>query len=110
MRFALSPGDVRVQVLVATLDEGEVPFAETWRRVGEAAEELGFTRPGYHLVRVLARAERLRPAGADGGAAGGAGGAGGGRLAAGAGGAAGGGAVAGGAGARTVCVGTTQAS
>jgi len=49
-----------MQVLVATLDEGEVPFAETWRRVGEAAEELGFTRPGYHLVRVLARAERLR--------------------------------------------------
>src|SRR5688500_20141507 len=60
MRFALSPRGVRIQVLVATLDDGEVPFAETWRAVGEAAEELGFTRPGYHLVRVLARAERLR--------------------------------------------------
>ena len=47
-------------MLVATLDDGEAPFAETWRAVGKAAEELGFTRPGYHLVRVLARAERLR--------------------------------------------------
>ena len=60
MRFALSPGDVRIQVLVAMLDDADAPFAETWRRVGKAAEELGFTRPGYHLVRVLARAERLR--------------------------------------------------
>ena len=60
MRFALSPRDVRIQVLVGTLDDPEVPFAETWRVVGKAAEELGFTRPGYHLVRLLARAERLR--------------------------------------------------
>lgn len=60
MRFALSPGDVRIAVLVATLDDPAVPFAETWRRVGRAAEELGFCRPGYHLVRLLARAERLR--------------------------------------------------
>ena len=45
---------------MATLDEAEVPFAETWRRVGEAADRLGLTRPGYHLVRILARAERLR--------------------------------------------------
>src|SRR5215204_2599632 len=60
MRFALSPHDIRLQVLVATLDDAEVPFAETWRLVGKAAEELGLTRPGYHLVRVLAGAERLR--------------------------------------------------
>src|SRR5215203_7020877 len=60
MRFALSPHDIRLQVLVATLDDADVPFAETWRVVGRAAEELGFTRPGYHLIRVLARAERLR--------------------------------------------------
>jgi hypothetical protein len=49
-----------VQVLVATLDDADVPFAETWRLVGEAADRLGLTRPGYHLVRILARAERLR--------------------------------------------------
>jgi hypothetical protein len=60
MRFALSPRDVRIQVLVATLDDQDSPFAETWRAVGEAADRLGLTRPGYHLVRVLARAERLR--------------------------------------------------
>src|SRR5687768_6123269 len=60
MRFALSPQDVRVQVLVATLDEAEAPFAQTWRLVGEAADRLGLTRPGYHLVRILARAERVR--------------------------------------------------
>ena len=60
MRFAVSDRDVRIQVLVATLDEGDVPFAATWRAVGEAAEELGLTRPSYHLVRALARVERLR--------------------------------------------------
>ena len=41
-------------------DEADVPFAATWRAVGEAAEELGLTRPSYYLVRALARAERLR--------------------------------------------------
>jgi hypothetical protein len=60
VRFAVSPRDVRIQVLVASLDEADVPFAETWRLVGEAADRLALTRPGYHLVRVLARAERLR--------------------------------------------------
>ena len=60
MRFALSPRDVRIQVLVATLDQADVPFAQTWRLVGEAADGLDLTRPGYHLVRVLARAERVR--------------------------------------------------
>jgi hypothetical protein len=60
MRFAVSDRDVRIQMLVATLDEADAPFAVTWRAVGEAAEELGFSRPSYHLVRALARAERLR--------------------------------------------------
>ena len=60
MRFAVSRDDVRIQVLVATLDHADAPFAATWRAVGEAAEELGLSRPSYHLVRALARAERLR--------------------------------------------------
>ena len=60
MRFALSPRDVRIQVLVATFDGADAPYAETWRAVGEAADRLGLTCPGYHLVRILARAERLR--------------------------------------------------
>jgi hypothetical protein len=60
MRFSLSRHDVRIQVLVATFDDPDAPFAVTWRAVGEAAEELGLTRPSYYLVRALARAERLR--------------------------------------------------
>ena len=35
-------------------------MAETWRLVGEAAQRRGIQRPGYHLVRLLARAERRR--------------------------------------------------
>jgi hypothetical protein len=60
VRFAVSPRDVRIQVLVATFDDADAPFAATWRAVGEAADRLGLTRPGYHLVRELARMERLR--------------------------------------------------
>ena len=60
MRFATARHDVRIQVLVATFDDADVPFAATWREVGKAAEELGLRRPSYHLVRALARAERLR--------------------------------------------------
>ena len=37
-------------------------MAETWRAVGEAAWKLGLRRPGYHVVRDLARAERARRA------------------------------------------------
>jgi hypothetical protein len=60
MRFAAHRHDVRIQVLVATFDDADAPFAATWRAVGEAAEELGLTRPSYHLVRALARVDRLR--------------------------------------------------
>ena len=66
MRFALSPNDRRVQDLVVALDRDDVPFAETWRAVGDAASQLGLLRPGYHLVRELAKAARvLRAARAD---------------------------------------------
>src|SRR6186997_1157797 len=60
MRFALNRHDVRIQVLVATFDDTDQPFAETWRAVGKAAEELGLRRPSYSLVRNLAQVERLR--------------------------------------------------
>jgi hypothetical protein len=36
------------------LDRGDVPFAATWRAVGEAAWKLGLPRPSYHVVRRLA--------------------------------------------------------
>ena len=62
MRFALSPSDPRIHALVVALDRDDVPVAATWRAVGEAAWELGLSRPGYHAVRDLVRVERLRRA------------------------------------------------
>lgn len=60
MRFAARRQDPRLHALVVGLDDGAQPAAETWRRVGEAAVELGLPRPSYHLVRGLVREERLR--------------------------------------------------
>ena len=36
--------------------------AETWRRVGTVAEQLGVPRPGYDTIRRLLHAERSRRA------------------------------------------------
>jgi hypothetical protein len=58
VRFAISPNDPRLAVLVGALDRGDVSAAETWRRVGEAAERLGLRRPSYQHVRRLVRVER----------------------------------------------------
>ena len=60
MRFAISPNDPRVAVLVVELDRDEVPMAQTWRVVGGAAERLGMKRPSYQHVRRLVRIERRR--------------------------------------------------
>ncbi|MBA2460640.1 MAG: hypothetical protein H0V45_02535 [Actinobacteria bacterium] len=60
MRFSLSPNDRRIHDLVVALDRTDGPIAETWRLVGEAAARLGLLRPGYHQVRLLARADRER--------------------------------------------------
>jgi len=62
MRFSFSPNDPRVHALVVALDRDNVPFAQTWRAVGEAAWELGLRRPGCHTVRELVRIERRRRA------------------------------------------------
>ena len=62
MRFSLSPNEPRLHALVVALDRDDVPIAETWRAVGEAAWELGLPRPGYHAVRNLVRVERRRRA------------------------------------------------
>jgi predicted nucleic acid-binding protein len=58
VRSAISPNDPRVAVLVAALDREDEPAAETWRRVGEAAERLGLRRPSYQHVRRLVKVER----------------------------------------------------
>ena len=60
MRFALSPNDPRIAVLVVELDEDDIPMAATWRKVGAAAERLGLRRPSYGHVRRLVRIERRR--------------------------------------------------
>jgi hypothetical protein len=60
MRFALSPNDPRIAVLVVELDRDDVSIAQTWRDVGWAAERLGMRRPSYQHVRRLVRIERRR--------------------------------------------------
>ena len=60
MRFAIPSNDPRVAVLVGALDREDVSAAETWRRVADAGERLGLTRPSYQHVRRLVRVERRR--------------------------------------------------
>lgn len=52
--------DPRLHALVVAFDHDDAPAAETWRRVGEAAVELGLPRPSYHTIRELVCTERLR--------------------------------------------------
>ena len=60
MRSAISPNDPRLCALVAALDEEDAPAAETCRRVGTAARELGLIQPSYGHVRRIVRIERRR--------------------------------------------------
>ena len=60
MDFATRRNDPRLHALVVALDHADAPVAETWRRVGEAACELGLPRPSYHTIRQLVLVERLR--------------------------------------------------
>ena len=60
MQFSVPRLDPRIHALVVGLDRDEAPAAETWRKVGEAAQELGLPRPSYHTVRQLVAVERLR--------------------------------------------------
>ena len=58
MRFSLSPNERLIRELVIALDRDDASMAETWRLVGNAAANRGLRRPGYHLVRLLARESR----------------------------------------------------
>ena len=60
MKFSVPRGDPRIHALVVGLDRDDVPAAETWRKVGDAAQELGLPRPSYHTIRELTHVERLR--------------------------------------------------
>jgi hypothetical protein len=52
--------DPRIAELVVQLDEPGVSMAEVCRRVGDAAQELGITRPSLVHLRTLVRDERDR--------------------------------------------------
>jgi hypothetical protein len=58
VRFAISRHRQLLHDLVVAFDEDDVPIAQTWRAVGDAAWKLGLRRPGYHVVRELAHADR----------------------------------------------------
>jgi hypothetical protein len=58
VRFAISPNERRLVELVRALDDEKQPAAETWRRVGAAAERLGLARPSYGHVRRLVCLDR----------------------------------------------------
>jgi hypothetical protein len=60
VQFASRRLDARLHALVVAHDDQGHAMAETWRRVGETAQELGLPRPSYHTIRELARLERLR--------------------------------------------------
>lgn len=63
MRFASSRSTrPRLGDLVAALDEDDVPAAQTWRRVSDAAQRLGLPRPSYPHARRLIALERRRRA------------------------------------------------
>ena len=52
--------DPRLLAALRTLDDERQPIAETCRRVGDAAERLGLTRPSYVHLRRIIKAERER--------------------------------------------------
>ena len=54
--------DARLRDAARSLDQESDPIAETWRRVGLAAEELGVPRPGYETIRLIVRDHRRRQA------------------------------------------------
>jgi hypothetical protein len=54
--------DRRLREAAVALDDSRLPVAETWRRVGREADELGLPRPGYDTIRLIVRDHRRRRA------------------------------------------------
>jgi hypothetical protein len=50
--------DERLLDAVARLDDGTVPIAEVWRRVGAEADAAALTRPSYERIRELVHLSR----------------------------------------------------
>jgi hypothetical protein len=50
--YAAAPRlDDRLVRAIAKIDDGEMPIAETYRRLRRRSAELGLARPSYELVR-----------------------------------------------------------
>jgi hypothetical protein len=54
--------DERIVAAIYALDDPREPIAETCRRVGRVAAQLGLPRPSYVHLRRLVQAERARRA------------------------------------------------
>jgi hypothetical protein len=54
--------DPRLREAVPRLDDTTDPMAETWRKVGALADDLGCPRPGYDTIRLIVRDHRRRHA------------------------------------------------
>jgi hypothetical protein len=54
--------DGRLRKAAVAVDDSSVPYAETWRKVGDEADELGLPRPGYDTIRLIVRDHRRRRA------------------------------------------------
>jgi hypothetical protein len=54
--------DRRLRNAAVVLDDSSLPVAETWRKVGLEAEQLGLPRPGYDTIRLIVRDHRRRRA------------------------------------------------
>jgi hypothetical protein len=54
--------DRRLRAAAVEVDDPSLPVAETWRKVGLEAEELGLPRPGYDTIRRIVRDHRRRRA------------------------------------------------
>jgi hypothetical protein len=52
--------DRRLIRSLGRLDDPSRPIAETYRRAGALAEELGLVRPSYKQIRLLVHEERRR--------------------------------------------------
>jgi hypothetical protein len=58
--------DIHPAIVEAMTEMLDLPYAEAWRRLGEAAQRAGARRPSYHSVRRIVillrrRAPRRRP-------------------------------------------------
>lgn len=59
LRFAPRYPPALVAIIIG-LDDDRRPIAETWRRIGVAADRLGIERPSYVHVRRIVLVERRR--------------------------------------------------